>query len=91
MWYITVIFLLLNIGVGHTTQEQHRYQQSYTTTGTIPDAHLVQDDPRFPQNLSTPTAPPIVQSQPTPTVPPVAQGCTKNCQPTTPSYARRGK
>jgi hypothetical protein len=50
MSYMIIIYLLLSMGVGTTTQEQSRYGTSYLQNGTIEDAHLVQDDPRFPSD-----------------------------------------
>lgn len=48
MAYMIIIYLLLSIGVGQTTQQQRNYQETYLQSSTIVDAHLVANDPRFP-------------------------------------------
>lgn len=50
MEYIVIVYLLLSMRIGETVQEQRNYQEAYVENQTIPDAHLVQDDPRFPQS-----------------------------------------
>jgi len=50
MSYIIIIYLLGLQGIGTTTQQQLAYRDSYTQHSTISDAHLVQDDPRFPSD-----------------------------------------
>ena len=50
MSYIIIIYLLLSQGIGQTTQQQLAYQASYKENGTVVDAPLVQDDPRFPDD-----------------------------------------
>jgi hypothetical protein len=52
MEYMIIIFLLLSIHVGETTQAQLGYQQSYVRMGIISDAYLVACDPRFPQSYA---------------------------------------
>jgi hypothetical protein len=50
MEYMIIIYLLLLAGHGHTTYEQMAYERSYVTTGTVPDAHYVEEDARFPDS-----------------------------------------
>lgn len=52
MDYMILIFLLLSIGVGQTTYQQQAYSQSYIANGTVSDACLVKDDPRFPASYT---------------------------------------
>lgn len=48
MSYMIIIFLLMNIGVGFTTQEQRAYMEGYVERGVVQDASLVRDNPQFP-------------------------------------------